>query len=139
MPMNDFEAYAGILTKSCCIMVIICMLIVVISVIIYPFAKKQFEKSKHKMIAIVCSIFILGATIIGAHTIYTTVSDISNQNYVVYTGTFTYENRKLHIVSEDGKKKTLSVAAYTIPDGTHEGIVIFGENTEIVVYCQLYT
>ena len=137
--MNDFDAYAGILTKSCWIMVIICLLIIVAAVIIYPFAKKQFEKSKHKMIALVCSIFIVGAIIIGAHSIYSTVSDISNQNYVVYTGTFTYENRKLHIVSEDGEKKTLSVAAYTIPDGTHEGIVIYGKNTEIVVCCQVYT
>lgn len=137
--MNDFEAYAGILTRSCWIMVIICLLIIVAAAIIYPFAKRQFEKSKHKMIALVCGVFILGATILGAHTIYTTVSDISNQNYVVYTGTFTCENQKLHIVSEDGEKKTLSVAAYTIPNGTHEGIVIYGKSTEIVVCCQVYT
>jgi hypothetical protein len=139
--MNDFAAYDKLLTRSCMMIVGICILIIAVISIAYPFVKKQYKASEQKLITLICILFILGAAIIGGHTAYKTVSDVQNQSYIVHSGSFVSDKDgtgKVYIVDSRGKKITLSVAAYTIPDGVHDGKIVYGEKTKIVVDYQIY-
>ena len=139
--MNNFAAYEKILTRSCMIIVGMCILVIAIISIAYPFIKKQYKTNEQKMVTLICGLFILGAIIIGGCTAYKTISDIQKQSYVVYSGTFVSDKDgtgKVYIVDSSGKKKTLSVASYTIPYGTHNGKIVYSEKTEIVLEYQIY-
>ena len=141
--MNNFAEYDKILTRSCMMMLGICILVIAIISIAYPFVKKadMDNRKKQKYSALICLLFVLGAVIIGGYTSYKTISDIKNQDYIVYNGSFVSDKDgtgKVYIVDSSGKKMTLSVASYTIPYGTHDGKIVYGRKTRIVVDYQIY-
>ena len=141
--MNNFAAYDKILTRSCMMQVGIGILVIVIISIAYPMIKKadMDNRNEQKYSALICLLLVLGAVILGGCTVYKTISDIQNQSYIVYNGSFVSDKDgtgKVYIVDSSGKKMTLSVAAYTIPDGTHNGKIVYGKKTKIVVDYQIY-
>ncbi|MBR3894161.1 MAG: hypothetical protein IKJ35_03325 [Clostridia bacterium] len=139
--MNHFAAYEKILTRSCMMIVGICIFVIAIIAIAYPFVKKQYERNEQKIVALICGLFVLGALIIGGYTAYNTISDIQKQSYIVYSGTFVSDKDgtgKVHIVDSSGKKITLSVASYTMPFGTYSGKIVYSEKTKIVLEYQIY-
>ena len=139
--MNNFAAYDKVLTHSCMIIVGICILVIAIISIAYPFIKRQYKTNEQKFVTLICVLFVLGAVIIGGYTTYKTMSDIQNQSYIVYSGSFISDKDgtgKVYIVDSSGKKMTLSVASYTIPYGTHDGKIVYGKKTKIVVDYQIY-
>lgn len=141
--MNNFAEYDKILTRSCMMMVGICILVIAIISIAYPFIKKadMDNRNEQKYSTLICLLFVLGAVIIGGYTAYKTISDIQNQSYIVYNGSFVSDKDgtgKVYIVDSSGKKMTLSVASYTIPYGTHNGKIVYGKKTKIVVDYQIY-
>lgn len=138
--MKSFEAYDAILTRHCWTMVLIGLVAIVAIVALYFGMRKISDSKKERTgLAVILGVLLLGVLIFETYTICTTVHDVQNDAYVVYEGMYeTGKDAKVYITDADGKRKTLSDAFYSLPDGTHRGRIVYGEKTEIVVDYQAY-
>lgn len=138
--MKSFEAYAAILTRHCWTMVLIGLVAIAAIVAIYFWIRKTIGNKKEcTEFAIILGVLLLGVLIFETYTICTTVHDVQNDAYIVYEGTYeTGKDSKVYITDADGKRKTLSDAFYSLPDGTHRGRIVYSEKTKIVVGYQAY-
>ena len=138
--MKSFEAYDAILTRHCWTMVLIGLVAIAAIIAIYFWIRKTIDNKKGLTeYAILLGVLLLGVLVFEIYTICTTVHDIQNDAYVVYEGTYeTAKDAKVYIIDADGKRKTLSDAFYSLPEGTHRGKIVYSEKTKIVVYYQSY-
>lgn len=138
--MKSFEAYDTILTRHCWTMVLIGLVAIVAIIAIYFWIRKTSDSKKENTgLVVILGVLLLGVLIFETYTICTTVHDVQNDAYVVYEGTYeTGKDAKVYITDADGKRKTLSDAFYSLPDGTHRGRIVYSEKTEIVVDYQAY-
>lgn len=138
--MKSFEAYDAILTRHCWTMVLIGLVAIAAIVAIYFWIRKTIGNKKEcTEFAIILGVLLLGVLVFETYTICTTVHDVQNDAYIVYEGTYeTGKDAKVYITDVDGKRKTLSDAFYSLPDGTHRGRIVYSEKTKIVVDYQAY-
>ena len=138
--MKSFEAYDAILTRHCWTMVWIGLFAIMAFVALYFGMRKISDSKKERTgLAVILGVLLLGVLIFETYTICTTVHDVQNDAYVVYEGTYeTGKDAKVYITDADGKRKTLSDAFYSLPDGTHRGRIVYSEKTEIIVDYQAY-
>ena len=138
--MKSFEAYDAILTRHCWTMVLIGLVAIAAIIAIYFWIRKTINNKKGLAeYAIILGVLLLGVLVFEIYTICTTVHDVQNDAYVVYEGTYeTGKNPKVYITDANGKRKTLSDAFYSLPEGTHRGKIVYSEKNKIVVYYQSY-
>ncbi|MBQ7391697.1 MAG: hypothetical protein IJV73_03350 [Clostridia bacterium] len=138
--MKSFEAYDAILTRHCWTVVWF-GLFAIIAIVAFYFWMRKTSDSKKEYIgpAVILGVLLLLVLGYAAYTICTTVHDVRNDAYIVYEGTYeTGKDAKVYITDANGKRKTLSDAFYSLPDGTHRGRIVYSEKTEIIVDCQAY-
>lgn len=138
--MKSFEVYDAIVTRHCWTMVLIGLVAIAAIIAIYFWIRKTIDNKKGLAeYTIILGVLLLGVLVFEIYTICTTIHDVQNDAYVVYEGTYeTAKDAKVYIIDADGKRKTLSDAFYSLPDGTHRGKIVYSEKTKIVVYYQSY-
>lgn len=138
--MKSFEAYDAILTRHCWTMVLIGLFAILAIIAFYLWIRRTNDNKKERTeFAIILGVLLLGVLIFETYTICTTAHDVQNDAYIVYEGTYeTGKDAKVYITDADGKRKTLSDAFYSLPDGTHRGRIVYSEKTKIVVDYQAY-
>ena len=140
--MKSFDVYDAILTRHCWTMVWIGLFLIVAIIAFYFWIKKTSDSKKENTeLLVILGLLLLGVLIFETYTICTTVHDIQNDAYVVYEGTYeTGESKRSHVYITDtnGKRKTLSDAFYSLPNGTHRGRIVYSKKTKLVVDYQGY-
>ena len=140
--MRSFEVYDAIVTRHCWTMVLIGLFAILAIIAIYLWIRKTNDNKKERTeFSIILAVLLLGVLAFETYTICTSVHDIQNDAYVVYEGTYeTGESKGTHVYITDtnGKRKTLSDAFYSLPDGTHRGRIVYSEKTKLVVDYQGY-
>ena len=138
--MKSFDVYDAILTRHCWTMVWIGLfLIVAIIAFCFWIKKTSDSKKENTELLVILGLLLLGVLIFETYTICTTVHDVQNNAYVVYEGTYeTDKDAKVYITDANGKRKTLSDAFYSLPNGTHRGRIVYSEKTKLVVDYQGY-
>ena len=138
--MKSFDVYDAILTRHCWTMVWIGLfLIVAIITVYFGIRKTSSNKKENTELIVILVVMLLGVLIFETYTICTTVHDVQNNAYVVYEGTYeTDKDAKVYITDANGKRKTLSDAFYSLPNGTHRGRIVYSEKTKLVVDYQGY-
>ena len=138
--MKSFEVYDAIVTRHCWTMVWI-GLFAIAGIVAFCFwvRKTSDNKKENTELIVILGVMLLGVLIFETYTICTTVHDVQNNAYVVYEGTYeTDKDAKVYITDANGKRKTLSDAFYSLPNGTHRGRIVYSEKTKLVVDYQGY-
>ena len=138
--MKSFDVYNAILTRHCWTMVWIGLFLIVAIITVYFWIRKtSSNKKENTELIVILGVMLLGVLIFETYTICTTVHDVQNNAYVVYEGTYeTDKDAKVYITDANGKRKTLSDAFYSLPNGTHRGRIVYSEKTKLVVDYQGY-
>ena len=138
--MKSFDVYDAILTRHCWTMVWIGLFLIVAIITVYFWIRKtSSNKKENTELIVILGVMLLGVLIFETYTICTTVHDVQNNAYVVYEGTYeTDKDAKVYITDANGKRKTLSDAFYSLPNGTHRGRIVYSEKTKLVVDYQGY-
>ena len=138
--MKSFEVYDAIVTRHCWTMVWIGLFAIAGIVAFCLWARKTSDNKKENTeLIVILGVMLLGVLIFETYTICTTVHDVQNNAYVVYEGTYeTDKDAKVYITDANGKRKTLSDAFYSLPNGTHRGRIVYSEKTKLVVDYQGY-
>ena len=138
--MKSFDVYDAILTRHCWTMVWIGLFAIAGIVAFCLWVRKTSDNKKENTeLIVILGVMLLGVLIFETYTICTTVHDVQNNAYVVYEGTYeTDKDAKVYITDASGKRKTLSDAFYSLPNGTHRGRIVYSEKTKLVVDYQGY-
>ena len=138
--MKSFEVYDAIVTRHCWTMAWIGLFLTVAIITVYFWIRKTSDNKKENTeLIVILGVMLLGVLIFETYTICTTVHDVQNNAYVVYEGTYeTDKDAKVYITDANGKRKTLSDAFYSLPNGTHRGRIVYSEKTKLVVDYQGY-
>ena len=138
--MKSFEVYDAIVTRHCWTMVWIGLFAIAGIVAFCLWVRKTSDNKKENTeLIVILGVMLLGVLIFETYTICTTVHDVQNNAYVVYEGTYeTDKDAKVYITDANGKRKTLSDAFYSLPNGTHRGRIVYSEKTKLVVDYQGY-
>ena len=138
--MKSFDVYDAILTRHCWTMVWIGLFAIAGIVAFCLWVRKTSDNKKENTeLIVILGVMLFGVLIFETYTICTTVHDVQNNAYVVYEGTYeTDKDAKVYITDASGKRKTLSDAFYSLPNGTHRGRIVYSEKTKLVVDYQGY-
>ena len=138
--MKSFEVYDAIVTRHCWTMVWIGLFAIAGIVAFCLWVRKTSDNKKENTeLIVILGVMLFGVLIFETYTICTTVHDVQNNAYVVYEGTYeTNKDAKVYITDANGKRKTLSDAFYSLPNGTHRGRIVYSEKTKLVVDYQGY-
>ena len=138
--MKSFDVYDAILTRHCWTMVWIGLFAIAGIVAFCLWVRKTSDNKKENTeLIVILGVMLFGVLIFETYTICTTVHDVQNNAYVVYEGTYeTDKDAQVYITDANGKRKMLSDAFYSLPNGTHRGRIVYSEKTKLVVDYQGY-
>ncbi len=135
----DYSAYEKAITGRMTYFIIIGAVVFIVGIIciIYMCRNIRSEKIKFAVLLALACFAVVGSGILTGDVVYSSVYDIKNQAYCTYEGQFRVdtdvETRSGTCTLYLGDGTKLETDAYILSEGDHEGRVVYGLKTKIVL------
>ena len=136
----DYSLYEMIITKRLIYFLVLGVAVIIIGIFAMIYIRKNMQQDRviFLILTFLCSAIIIGSITLTSRVAISSIHDIKNQAYIFWYGEFVVERDvetrsgtcTLYLIDKDLK---LEVDAYLLEPGNYEGMVVYGEKTEIVL------